>query len=95
MQGFATAEEEAEPGIAAIAVPFFRNDMPDAAVAGTMSVAGPTLRIRPARYPALCAELQKAAADISALWPVRQRMRSGAGGTCGGSGPALGCSGAA
>lgn len=98
-QGFATAVEEAEPGTAALAVPFFRSDAPGAAVAGTISVAGPTLRIRPARYAALRAELLQAAAEISALWPLRQRMRSAAGGGSGnGSGagiPALGGSGAA
>lgn len=94
-QGFATAEEEAEPGTAAIAVPFLRSDAPGATVAGTISVAGPTLRIRPARYPALRAELRQAAAEIAALWPLRQRMRGAAATPDARRAPALGGGGAA
>jgi len=98
-EGHATTLEEAEPGTAAIAVPFYRDDGPDAPVAGTISVAGPTLRIRPARFAALRAELLHTSKEISALWPLRQRMRSASGSipadTSGTARPATGSAGAA
>lgn len=75
-QGYATAVEEAEPGTAALAVPFRAHEGSAAPVAGTISIAGPTLRIRPARYSALHAELARTAREIAAIWPLRQRMRN-------------------
>jgi DNA-binding IclR family transcriptional regulator len=41
------------------------------AILGTVSIAGPTLRLSPARIPALVAELQAAARDLAAIWPQR------------------------
>ena len=75
IKGYATAVEEGEAGTTAIAVPFFNSDAPDAAVAGTISVAGPTLRLRPSRHAEIIKELQLAAREISAIWPLRVRQR--------------------
>lgn len=74
-QGYATAVDEAEHGTTAIAVPFHSHDGADAAIAGTISIAGPSLRIRPSRYAELSRELHLAAAEISAIWPLRIRQR--------------------
>ena len=74
-KGYATAVDEGEAGATALAVPFFCNDAPDAAVAGTISVAGPTLRMRPARYAEISKELQVAAREMTAIWPLRIRQR--------------------
>ena len=74
-RGFATAVEEAEEGAAAIAVTFAADTLPDSPVAGTLSVAGPLLRIGPARYEALARELRTAATEVAAIWPLRRRQR--------------------
>ncbi len=74
-QGYATAIEEAEAGTAAIAVPFYANDITDAPVAGTISVAGPVLRIGPDRYEELGRELRQAAEEVASVWPLRARQR--------------------
>lgn len=74
-QGFATAIEEAEEGTAAVAIAFRCDDTPDAEVAGTISVAGPLLRINTDRHEDLAGDLKRAAAEIAAIWPLRARQR--------------------
>ncbi len=74
-RGYATAVEEAEPGTAALAVPFRTGEAPGAPVAGTISVAGPTLRITPDRYAELANALSDAAREAAAIWPLRSRQR--------------------
>ncbi|WP_306119793.1 MULTISPECIES: IclR family transcriptional regulator [unclassified Roseitalea] len=74
-RGYALAVDEAEIGTAAIAVAFRAGEGPDAPVAGTISVAGPRLRIGPERYETLAAELARTAEQISAMWPLRRRQR--------------------
>lgn len=74
-QGYATAIEEAEIGTTALAVPFHCNDDEGAQVAGTISVAGPSLRITPSRFADLSRELHQTAREISAIWPLRIRQR--------------------
>lgn len=74
-RGYATAVDEAEAGTAALAVPFYGSERPDAAVAGTISIAGPLLRIAPERYEDLSAELHAAAREVAAVWPLRIRQR--------------------
>ncbi|MEZ5931935.1 MAG: IclR family transcriptional regulator [Alphaproteobacteria bacterium] len=76
-QGYATAIEEAEAGTAALAVPFFCDIGETAPVAGTISVAGPLLRIRPERYDELGAALHDAAGEIARHWPLMTRLRRG------------------
>lgn len=74
-RGFASAVDEAEAGTAALAVAFRADDQADACVAGTISIAGPILRIDPERYDVLTRELHLAAKEIAALWPLRMRQR--------------------
>lgn len=73
--GYAKAVDEAEAGTAALAVPFFSGEAPGAPVAGTISIAGPLLRISPERYEDLSRELKTAAREIAVLWPLRIRQR--------------------
>lgn len=75
-RGFATSVEEAEAGAAAIAVPFRANSDSDAPVAGTISVAGPLVRINPDRWPELARALNTAAVELSHIWPLRTRQRT-------------------
>jgi len=74
-QGFGTSIEEAEAGTAAIAVTFRNSPAENAPVAGTISIAGPTVRISQERWPELIAALNIAAEEISAIWPLRMRQR--------------------
>jgi DNA-binding IclR family transcriptional regulator len=74
-RGFATAIEEAEAGTAALAVPFYADPCRDAPVAGTLSVAGPLIRIRPERYAELSEALLAAAAEMASFWPLTVRER--------------------
>ncbi|MBW3096040.1 IclR family transcriptional regulator [Pseudohoeflea coraliihabitans] len=73
--GYGASIEEAEPGTAAVAVPFRASQEPGAPVAGTISVAGPLLRVRPERFDELAAALKNAARQIETIWPLRRRMR--------------------
>ncbi len=66
-RGYALAEEEAESGVTAVAVAILGADR---APVGTVSVAGPSLRLPPERYPALAAALAETAAALAAGWPV-------------------------
>lgn len=75
LRGYATSIEEAEAGTGAVAVPFFNGTDPDASVAGTMSVAGPLVRITPDRYDELAAALKRAALEIAEIWSLRIRQR--------------------
>ncbi|RWM12371.1 MAG: IclR family transcriptional regulator [Mesorhizobium sp.] len=75
-RGFATSLEEAETGTAAVAVPFRASSEEEAPVAGTISVAGPLIRITPERWPELAAALNRAATELSHIWPLRSRQRT-------------------
>jgi len=72
-QGYATAFEEAEPGIHAVAVSFRRAPLPDATVAGTISIAGPAARMQATRMPELVAALREAAVALEDIWWLRKR----------------------
>jgi IclR family transcriptional regulator, acetate operon repressor len=74
-RGYAIAVDEAESGTAALAMPFYANGQPNAPVAGTISIAGPMLRISPERYDDLSRELGVAAKEVSAIWQLRIRQR--------------------
>ncbi len=74
-RGYATAIEEAEAGTAAIAVPFRAGADADAPVVGTISVAGPCLRIRPERFDSLATELTATARELASVWPLHRRQR--------------------
>lgn len=68
-RGWGLAVEEAEAGITAIAAPMIL-PRDGAAAIGAVSVAGPLLRITPARYEELARQVMSAAADLAALWPI-------------------------
>ncbi|MCW1841047.1 IclR family transcriptional regulator [Prosthecomicrobium hirschii] len=69
-QGFATAEEEAEAGVAAVAVAVI--DPATGRALGATSVAGPVMRLSPARRPAMVAALTAAATELARVWPLRR-----------------------
>jgi len=75
-RGYALAIEEGEAGIVAMATTFRAFDAPDAPVAGTVSIAGPLVRLNEARTAALAPRLHAAAQEIAELWPVRRRQRA-------------------
>ncbi|AXA43154.1 IclR family transcriptional regulator (plasmid) [Rhizobium leguminosarum] len=75
-RGFATSVEEGEAGTAAVAVPFRTSSDAEAPVAGTISVAGPLMRITEDRWPDLVRSLKKAAEELSDIWPLRVRQRT-------------------
>jgi DNA-binding IclR family transcriptional regulator len=70
-RGYGIAREEGEVGTVAIGCPVFDPFDKDRAVA-TVSVAGPIVRISPNRVKSIVADLKKAAAALSELWPMRQ-----------------------
>ncbi len=74
-RGYGLAVEEGEAGIVALAVAFRAWDAPDAPVAGTLSVAGPVMRLHRDRYEQIAADLARAARDICALWSLRRRQK--------------------
>ncbi len=72
-RGHAIAAEEAERGVVAIAVAI------GAPVLGTISVAGPLLRLPRARHAALAATLKQAALELAAAWPrLKPQQRASA-----------------
>jgi DNA-binding IclR family transcriptional regulator len=73
-RGYGLAIEEGEPGIVAMAVAFRASEAPHAPIAGTVSVAGPLLRLGPARREKIAPLLAAAANDLAALWPLRQHQ---------------------
>ena len=66
-RGYAVAMEEAERGVAAVAVAV-RSPQTDDAV-GTISIAGPVVRVVPARFKELSELLRRAALRLSVVWP--------------------------
>ncbi|MDX6752086.1 IclR family transcriptional regulator [Geminicoccaceae bacterium 1502E] len=67
-RGYGIAFEEAEPGVAAVAVAL--RPQPGGPVAGTVSVAGPVARMPRERLDALVGPLRAAAAELEAIWPL-------------------------
>ncbi len=66
-RGFGLAVEEAEPGVAALAVAIRTGT--SRPVVGTMSIAGPVLRITPSRYDEYHRLLRQAADKLAMIWP--------------------------
>lgn len=75
--GHGLALEEGEPGTAALAVVVRASAAPDAPVVGTLSAAGPVGRFTAERRALIVDRLGKAAADLSALWPMRGPLAGG------------------
>jgi DNA-binding IclR family transcriptional regulator len=68
-RGYAIADEEAEPGVAAIAVAIM--DPVRRIALGTTSVAGPVFRLTKDRHEAVARELKATAAELARIWPLR------------------------
>lgn len=66
--GFAVVEEEAEPGVAAMAVAV--RDHATGLALGTTSVAGPVVRLRPERQREIIPVLTSAAQELARIWPL-------------------------
>ncbi|MGH7040860.1 MAG: IclR family transcriptional regulator [Acetobacteraceae bacterium] len=66
-RGYAITEQEAELGVTAVAVAIVAGGQDPV---GTISVAGPSLRLPPARIPVLAAALAETAAALAAGWPI-------------------------
>lgn len=73
-RGYAVAIEEGEPGTTAIAAVFRASTAPDARVAGTVSVAGPQVRLGDARISEIAPLLLEASSEIARNWPLRARQ---------------------
>lgn len=73
-RGYALAVEEGEPGTVALAVAFRADEDPTAPAAGTLSVAGPLVRLGADRHEAIAAALLEAAREMAQLWPLRKRQ---------------------
>lgn len=75
-RGYALAVEEGEPGIVAIAASFKAYDVDRAPVAGTVSIAGPRVRLSDAQTRELAPLLLRTTRELTHLWPLRQRQRA-------------------
>jgi DNA-binding IclR family transcriptional regulator len=73
-RGYAVAIEEGEPGTVALAAAFRAYDGGDAPTAGTVSIAGPQVRLTEARVAELAALVLHTAREMTALWPLRRRQ---------------------
>jgi len=77
-RGYALAIEEGEPGTVAIAAAFRAYDDPQAPTAGTVSIAGPQVRLNEQRIEEIAPMLLRTTQAITQLWPMRQRQAGGA-----------------
>jgi DNA-binding IclR family transcriptional regulator len=66
-RGYATAVEEAEPGVAAVAVAVRARSTGRAV--GTTSIAGPMQRVTPGRFEEFHHLLRRAADKLGMIWP--------------------------
>ena len=73
-RGYAVAIEEGEPGTVAIAAAFRKSDAPDAAVAGTVSIAGPQVRLTAERISEIAPSLIVTTRELARHWPLRARQ---------------------
>ncbi len=69
-RGFAISDQEAEAGVAALAVAVM--DPTGGHALGTISIAGPIVRLTQQRHTELVRSLQAAAADLSRIWPLKR-----------------------
>jgi DNA-binding IclR family transcriptional regulator len=67
-RGYGLAEEEAELGVTAVAVAITG---PEGAALGSVSVAGPSLRLPASLVPELAVALREAASVLASIWPAR------------------------
>jgi DNA-binding IclR family transcriptional regulator len=69
---------EGEPGVVAVAAAVRSHVGDGAPVAATVSIAGPLARLDAARRAALASEAIAAAAELTELWPARERLGTSA-----------------
>jgi DNA-binding IclR family transcriptional regulator len=73
-RGYGLAVNEAEPGVTAVALPIVPGEgMP---AVGTVSIAGPSVRIPDARQLEIAQQVLAAAQELAKLWPTRIQHRS-------------------
>jgi DNA-binding IclR family transcriptional regulator len=70
-RGYGIASSEAEPGVTAIAAAIC--SVVDGTALGTVSVAGPSVRMTDARIQELAPLVRQCAAELARLWPLRAR----------------------
>lgn len=70
-RGYGKAINGAESGVSAVAAAI--RIQPDGPGAGTVSVAGPSLRMTPERIKALAPVVRDYAARLAAIWPLRHK----------------------
>ena len=68
-RGYGLALNEAEPGVTAIAAAVRSGR--DGAAVGTVSIAGPSVRVTESRIRELAPVVMKCASELSSLWPLR------------------------
>jgi len=66
-RGYGLVVEEAEPGVAALAVPV--QSLTNGTVVGTMSMAGPVMHVQPERYDDFVALMKEATLKLGAVLP--------------------------
>lgn len=69
-RGFAVSDQEAEVGVAALAVAV--TDPTQERSLGTISIAGPIVRLPLQRQPELVRGLKAAAVELSRIWPMKR-----------------------
>jgi DNA-binding IclR family transcriptional regulator len=70
-QGYGLVDEEADPGISAIAMVVRDASGPGRPVVGCVSIGGPTFRLSHERLAGFLPHLEAAVKRLSDLWPVR------------------------
>jgi DNA-binding IclR family transcriptional regulator len=70
-RGFGIAEEEGEPGTAAIAAVIRGSSAASSPVVGTVSIAGPVTRLTAERREQFAKDVLAAAQELSTVWPVQ------------------------
>ena len=75
-RGFGLAVNEAEPGVTAVAAAV--RPAAGGPALGTVSIAGPSVRVTEGRALELAPLVARAAAELAAIWPLRQRSRRSA-----------------
>jgi IclR family acetate operon transcriptional repressor len=73
-RGYGLAIEEGAAGTAAIAVPIFNASDKQNRAVGSVSVAGPVVRMTQARIDEIMPDVRAAAVELSQIWPVRRYL---------------------
>ena len=71
-RGYGVAQNEAEPGVTAVAAAVRSGPGGDAV--GTVSIAGPTARVIESRVRELASMVMQCATDLSNVWPLRPKI---------------------